>query len=104
MERSFAAEPATPPILPVTVPTTGRLSTLPTTGAPSGTVDTLDMGDVGAARTLEPRVRAAMEMVVNFILTFEKVKMESLKGLEKDKDSTGMNERLSESTKRLGRK
>lgn len=59
--------------LDVTEPAT--LSTLPATGATSGRAGTLDMRDVGAARMLEPRARAATEMVMNFISTFGKVKI-----------------------------
>jgi hypothetical protein len=91
-EMSFGAEAATPATSLVTVSTAGTLltvpvspgtvsffktdvpepATLPTpaaTGATIGEDVTPVMREVGAAKTLEPRLRAATEMVMNFILT-----------------------------------
>jgi hypothetical protein len=63
--RSSVAEPTSP----VTVSTTGKPSTAPVSSETTGRVDAGALVTEGAARTLEPRPRAAMEIAMSFILT-----------------------------------
>jgi hypothetical protein len=72
LERADVAVSATPATSPLSLLATGTLLNVP-------------VRDVGAARTLAPKLRAATEMAMNFILSLLKVCSKGLKVLGNEK-------------------